>query len=97
MTALAAPVLAAPASADGSDGTFLLSLDNGGVAYGEAGDAISWAHTVCDFMDEGKSMSRATTVFQAAKGWSIDDAGYFVGAAANTYCPWNVPAWMHQH
>lgn len=88
--------LAVPASADKTDGEFLITLSNGGVPYGDATDAISWAHTVCEFMDEGKSMSRATMAFMQAKGWSIDDAGYFVGAAANLYCPWHVPADMHR-
>jgi hypothetical protein len=67
-------------AADAPDGEFLIALSNGGVRYGDATDAISWAHTVCEFMDEGKSMTRATVVFQQARGWTLDDAGYFVGA-----------------
>ena len=92
--ALTAIGLAAPAEADPTDGEFLITLSNGGVPYGDASNAISWAHTVCDFMDEGMSMNRTTMAFMDAKGWSVDDAGYFVGAAANLYCPWNVPASM---
>ena len=51
--AVAAVGLAAPASADKTDGEFLNALSNGGVPYGDATDAISWAHTLCAFIDEG--------------------------------------------
>lgn len=87
-------ISAPPASADPNDGMFLITLENGGVPYGDPTETITWAHTVCDFMDQGKSMNRTTLAFQQAMGWSVDDAGYFVGAAANLYCPWNVPPEM---
>ncbi|MGB3485951.1 MAG: DUF732 domain-containing protein [Mycobacterium sp.] len=36
----------------------------------------------------------AHTRIQQAMGWSVDDAGYFVGAAARIYCHWNIPSGM---
>ena len=40
-------------------------------------------------------MTQATMAFMQARGWSVEDAGFFVGVAVNLYCPWYVPADMH--
>lgn len=51
--------LAPHASVDQNDGMFLIALHKDVVPYGDPTETISWGYTVCDSIDEGRTMDRA--------------------------------------
>lgn len=77
------------------DALFLDTLQTYSVPYGNAAGAINLAHTVCQTLDEtGAHPAHVGIVLaQEAEGyWTLDEAGYFVGAAIDAYCPEHMPA-----
>jgi hypothetical protein len=86
-----ATTLAAPAHADDTDDIFIGVLDDEGINYSTPGEAIEVAVSVCDFLLEGNSLLDATGEIADATGLSIEDSGFFVGAATASYCPSESP------
>ena len=80
--------LAAPAYAQGeTDAIFISVLDEEGVPYTSASDAISVANEVCVFLSEGNSLEDATVMVMNESGLGVEQSGFFVGAATAAYCP----------
>lgn len=96
IAAAATLITGAPsAKADVFDDAFLDTLDTFSVPYGNAAGAIDLAHTVCEVLDETGAHPAYVGIVLAreAEGyWTLDEAGYFVGAAIGAYCPEHMPA-----
>lgn len=86
-----ATVLAAPAYADETDDIFISVLDQEGIPYTSASDAILVANGVCVYMSEGNSLEDATVEVMNESGLGVEQSGFFVGAATATYCPEYAP------
>ena len=77
-----------PAYAQGeTDAIFISVLDEEGVPYTSASDAISVANEVCVFLSEGNSLEDATVMVMNESGLGVEQSGFFVGAATAAYCP----------
>ena len=62
-------------------------LDEEGIPYTSATDAISVANGVCVFLSEGNSLEDATVMVMNESGLGVEQSGFFVGAATAAYCP----------
>lgn len=86
MIGLAVP---ARADADGNDAKFLALLNQAGISYGSADQAVTAGKSVCQLMDGG--MSDADVVKHVMERnpnfGSLDGAVQFTSIAANVYCP----------
>jgi len=92
LSAVAAGVaMAAPANADNTDCIFVSVLDEEGIFYTTASDAILVAKGVCVFLNEGNSLTDATLQVKKESGLSVEQSGFFVGAATAAYCPSQSP------
>ena len=92
LSAVAAGVaMAAPANADNTDSIFVSVLDEQGIPYTQASDAILVAKGVCVFLNEGNSLTDATLQVKNESGLSVEQSGFFVGAATAAYCPSQSP------
>jgi hypothetical protein len=83
--------LATPAHADEADDIFLSVLDDEGIVYSSPVDAVKAGLAVCDMLLAGNSLMDATEEVATETTLSLDDSGFFVGAAAATYCPSESP------
>jgi uncharacterized protein DUF732 len=79
--------LAAPAYADEIDDIFISVLDEEGIPYTSASDAILVANGVCVFLSEGNTLEDATVEVMNESGLGAQESGFFVGAATAAYCP----------
>ncbi|WP_029112712.1 DUF732 domain-containing protein [Mycobacterium sp. URHB0044] len=86
-----ATCLASPTHADGTDDVFIGVLDDEGIAYPSAKEAIKVAGQVCDLLGQGNSLLDATRQVANVSGMSVEDSGFFVGAATASYCPSESP------
>ena len=86
-----ATAMAAPANADNTDSIFVSVLDEEGIPYTTASDAILVAKGVCVFLNEGNSLTDATLQVKKESGLSVEQSGFFVGAATAAYCPSQSP------
>ena len=62
-----------------------------GIPYAAASDAILVAKGVCVFLNEGNSLTDATLQVKKESGLSVEQSGFFVGAATAAYCPSQSP------
>ncbi|QBI96032.1 hypothetical protein SEA_MISSDAISY_52 [Mycobacterium phage MissDaisy] len=95
LVAGAAIYSASPSEATSMDDLFIAALQAEGVPYYDNPDgAIELAHTVCDALDAGVGIGTVTlTVAQSGDGyWTVEQAGYFVGASIGAYCIEHAPA-----
>ncbi len=84
----AAAVLFAPtASADPDDQAFLDALGSKGITYPTQQYAIDTGHQVCDLVSGGQAPTDVAAEISSNSGLSIEDTGFFVGAAIGAYCP----------
>lgn len=83
--------LAAPAYADETDDIFISVLDDEGIPYTSASDAILVANGVCVFLSEGNTLEEATVEVMNESGLGVEQSGFFVGAATAAYCPEQSP------
>lgn len=84
--------LAAPAYAEAeTDAIFISVLDEEGIPYTSATDAITVANGVCVFLSEGNSLEDATLQVMNDSGLGVEQSGFFVGAATAAYCPEQSP------
>lgn len=83
--------LAAPAYADNTDSIFVSVLDEEGIPYSNASDAILVARGVCESLKGGNSLTDATVQVMKLMGMAAEESGFFVGAATAAYCPSESP------
>lgn len=86
-----ATAMAAPAYADDTDSIFISVLDEEGIPYTKASDAILVAKGVCVFLGEGNTLEDATLQVMEESGLGAEQSGFFVGAATAAYCPSESP------
>lgn len=87
--ALAAGVaLAAPAQADfHQDVQFMALLDSHHIEVVD--NNTSWAHGVCNGLDQGYTPQQETEAVYRASPLNHDDSMWFVAASMVVYCPWH--------
>ena len=78
---------AAPALAESKDTVFIGVLQDEGVPFSTADNAIALAHAVCEYVAAGQPAEQVAVEISGPAGWSVDQSGFFVGAATQTYCP----------
>ncbi|MGE0217099.1 DUF732 domain-containing protein [Mycolicibacterium sp.] len=78
---------AAPAVADTMDDVFISVLEDEGVPFSTADNAIALAHAVCEYVAAGQPEEQVAVEISGPAGWSVTQSGFFVGAATQTYCP----------
>ena len=84
--------MSAPANGDNTDSIFVSVLDEEGIPYAAASDAILVAKGVCVFLNEGNSLTDATLQVKKESGLSVEQSGFFVGAATAAYAPAKAPS-----
>lgn len=85
----AAAAMAAPAEAGTLDDAFINALNQAGVNYGDAGDAVALGQSVCPILARpgGSFNTAAATVFAGTSGMSQQMAETFTSIAISMYCP----------
>lgn len=78
---------AAPALADDTDDIFITVIEDEGIPFSTAEDAISLAHAVCDYVAAGQKPEQVAVEISEPANWTIEQSGFFVGAATQSYCP----------
>ena len=79
--------LAAPASAEPVDTTFLNALNSAGIGYGDAASTEKLGQSVCPMLVEpGKNMASVYSTV-TNNGINPDVAAFFTGIAISAYCP----------
>jgi hypothetical protein len=70
------------------DDSFLAALNNAGITYGSALQAVAAGQAVCGLMDSGMSgIDVVNEVKKSNPGFTLDGAAKFAAIAANEYCP----------
>ncbi|WP_370499864.1 DUF732 domain-containing protein [Mycolicibacterium sp. jd] len=82
-----ATALAAPAFADETDDIFISALQNQGIPFSTAKNAIELASAVCDYAAAGQDPTQIALEIMEPAGWTAEQSGFFVGAATQSYCP----------
>ena len=83
----AAPLSAAPASADGTDDAFIAALENYGIDVSNRDNAIAIGHDVCTSLDNGRDSSHLVLDVVYDTHLPAKKAAYFVGVSVAAYCP----------
>jgi hypothetical protein len=85
ITLMTAPL----AIADSTDDAFLGALNQGGISFPNLSDqgVVKLGHLVCKDWTDGLSASQIVADVQQGTGLSEKSAGFFVGAASQSYCP----------
>jgi hypothetical protein len=83
----AAPLFAAPASADPTDDAFVAALDKNGIPVPDPGAAISKGRAVCAGLDKGQDSSFVAMRVMKETNLTAKQAGFFVGVSVASYCP----------
>lgn len=79
--------LAAPASAQPVDTTFLNALNDAGIGYGDAASTERLGQSVCPMLVEpGKNLASVYSTV-SNNGINPDMAAFFTGIAISMYCP----------
>jgi hypothetical protein len=92
IAAVAATGLAAPAHADQTDDQFISMLNQHGVPYKSASDAIKLAQSVCmTLRRQGSTPTDALKQVVNKASMDVKAASVFVGASALAYCPDQTP------
>lgn len=82
-----ATMTAAPAFADETDDIFIGVLENKGIPFSDADDAIALAGAVCEYVAAGQPAEQVAVEISGPANWSVEQSGFFVGAATQSYCP----------
>ncbi|WP_225342040.1 DUF732 domain-containing protein [Mycobacterium intracellulare] len=83
----AALQFATPASADQTDDDFLAALKKHGIVFTNRDAAIATGHRVCTGLDADQTPANLILSLVKDTDLSAHVAGYFYGAAVNSYCP----------
>jgi len=86
-----ATAVATPAYAQETDSIFISVLDEEGITYPSATEAITLAKGVCVHLSEGNSLEDTAVQVSKESGLDLEPAGFFVGAATAAYCPAHAP------
>lgn len=79
--------LAAPASAQPVDTTFLNALNDAGIGYGDAASTEKLGQSICPMLVEpGKNLASVYSTV-SNNGINPDMAAFFTGIAISMYCP----------
>src|SRR5690242_10286002 len=65
----------------------MMTLDQGGVPVADQKTAVLMANAACLSLTSGHPMSAVLLEMSEMNSWTLKQAGYFVGAAAEGYCP----------
>jgi Protein of unknown function (DUF732) len=82
-----ATALSAPAFADETDDIFISALQDEGIPFSTADNAIQLAGAVCEYAAAGQDPTAIALEIMGPAGWSAEQSGFFVGAATQSYCP----------
>ncbi len=82
-----AAVTAAPAYADPTDDVFISVLQGEGIPFSTSADAIALAQAVCEYVAAGQPPEQVAVEISGPANWSVQQSGFFVGAATQSYCP----------
>jgi hypothetical protein len=85
--ALATPLPAQASPVDVTGPTFIEVLEDNGIAFTNASDAVQLAMDVCVMLGKGSSFTDAAMHVQKKSGLSVAQSTFFVGAANASYCP----------
>jgi uncharacterized protein DUF732 len=90
-TAVAIPAHADPSDAQ-LDKAFLDAIQKKGVPVKSNQDALDLAHSTCDLLSRGGSVTDALMhIKNVTDHWSNDQITAFGGVAVQAYCPNNAP------
>jgi hypothetical protein len=78
---------AAPALADENDDIFISVIDDEAIPYSSAENAIGLAKAVCEYAAAGQAPEQIAVEISGPANWTIEQSGFFVGAATQVYCP----------
>lgn len=82
-----ATTLAAPAFADQTDDVFISVIQDQGIPFSTPTDAIALAQAVCEYVGAGQQPEQVAVEISGPANWSVEQSGFFVGAATQSYCP----------
>lgn len=82
-----ATALAAPAVADEADDVFLTVLEDEGIPFSTPDNAVALAGAVCEYVAAGQAPEQVAIEISGPANWSVEQSGFFVGAAVQSYCP----------
>jgi hypothetical protein len=83
----AAPLCAAPASADQNDDAFIAALVNQGIPVPDDNAAIQMGRNLCALLDQGTTRPLLVMQLITNANLSARQAGFFLGLSASAYCP----------
>jgi Protein of unknown function (DUF732) len=83
----AAPLFAAPASADQTDDAFIAALVSQGVPVPDNNAAVQMGRNMCALLDQGTTRPLLAMKLMKDANLSARQAGFFLGLAASAYCP----------
>lgn len=86
---VSATALAAAAHADPNDAQFLKNIrDNMGRQITDSQALIASAHEICSELQAGKPANAVITGIRLGnQDWDYNEAGFFVSASVEAYCP----------
>jgi Protein of unknown function (DUF732) len=83
----AAPLFAAPASADQTDDAFIAALAGQGIAMPDNNASIRMGRNMCALLDQGTTRPLLVMKLMKDANLSARQAGFFLGLSASAYCP----------
>jgi hypothetical protein len=83
----AAPLSAAPASAEPIDDAFVAALAKDGIVIGDRDSEIAMGHTMCAEFDENAKSSVLAMKLRKDTNLSLKQSSFFVGLSVSAYCP----------
>lgn len=83
----AAPLSAAPASADATDDSFIAALVGQQIPVPDANATIQMGRNMCALLDQGTTRPILVMKLMRDANLSARQAGFFLGASASAYCP----------
>jgi Protein of unknown function (DUF732) len=83
----AAPLGAAPASADQTDDAFIAALVAQGIPVPDDNTAIQEGRAMCALLDQGATRPSLVVRVMRDTNLSARQAGFFLGVSTAAYCP----------
>ena len=83
----AAPLVAAPASADQSDDAFIAALVSQGIPVPDNDTAVQMGRNMCALLDQGTTRPLLMMKLMKDANLTARQAGFFLGLSASAYCP----------
>ncbi|OBK50619.1 hypothetical protein A5655_25190 [Mycobacterium sp. 1081908.1] len=83
----AAPLFAAPASADSNDDAFIAALASQAIPIPDNNVAIQMGRNMCALLDQGTTRPLLVMKLMKDANLSARQAGFFLGLSSSAYCP----------